>query len=712
MSDAETSTSPPENTPEAPDEADRGGLSPLAYEDIPGDEYPPYVSADESPAEMTVQAIVVGMLIGTIFGAANAYLGLRVGLTVSASIPAAVLGVAIFRAFGGATVLETNLVQTVGSAGESLAAGVIFTLAGLYIWDIPGAAVGPLPPLYTTVLAIAVLGGCLGILFMIPLRTFLIVGEHGKLPYPEGSACAEVLVAGQQAVSKVRSLFAGLGVGALYQFAMHSKLFNLWRDDPDFRIPGYKGAQVGATVTPELLGVGYIIGPRISAIMLSGGALGWLVFIPLIKLVGTALGAPLYPATDMLIRDMEPVQIWSNYVRYIGAGAVAVGGFLTLLKSLPVIWSSFRQGLETLTGEDDEREDMLRTDRDLSPTAFIWILVLIVVTIAILPDSIMPAGPVGATLMALFAFFFVTVSSRIVGLIGSSSNPVSGMTIATLLVTAVIFVTLGYADGGATTETRFAVLAVGSVVCIAAAVAGDTSQDLKTGFLVGATPRYQQIGEFVGVVSSALVMGLVLHLLDQAYGIGSAQLTAPQATIMTLVVDGVLEGNLPWHLVFIGGSIAAIVEMLGLPSLALAVGLYLPISLSTPIMAGGLVRGALEQWYDDSEVEQRRHRRERGVLYASGLIAGAALVGVLGAAMIALGQIGKSPDISGWIAAVGSTMTGLLAWMQSIGLAFQRMLTPVLADLVALLMFSLLAGTLVYAVFGVALPTSTSDSNE
>lgn len=688
------------------------GLSPLAYEEIPGEEYPPYVSADESPAEMTVRAIVVGVAIGMVFGAANAYLGLRVGLTVSASIPAAVLGVAVFRAFGGGTILETNLVQTVGSAGESLAAGVIFTLAGLYIWDVPGAAFGPLPPLYMTVLTIALLGGFLGILFMIPLRTFLIVGEHGTLPYPEGSACAEVLVAGQRSVSKVRSLFAGLGIGALYQSLMHSRLFNLWREEPHVQIPGYKGAQVGATVTPELLGVGYIIGPRISAVMLSGGALGWLVFIPLVKLVGEPLGTPLYPATDLLIRDMSPVQIWSNYVRYIGAGAVAVGGFMTLLKSLPVIWSSFKKGVETLGGDSDDRADIPRTDLDLSPTAFVSILVLVVLTIALLPDSIMPAGPVGAVLMALFAFFFVTVSSRIVGLIGSSSNPVSGMTIATLLVTAVVFVTLGYADGS-NDEARFAVLAVGAVVCIAAAVAGDTSQDLKTGFLVGATPRYQQIGEFVGVATSALVMGFVLHLLDQAYGIGSARLTAPQATIMTLVIDGVLEANLPWHLVFIGGSIAAIVELLGLPSLALAVGLYLPLSLSTPIMAGGAIRGALETWYDDGEdVDELRSRRERGILYASGLVAGAALVGVIGAAMIALSQLGKSPNVAGWMANVGAAMSTLLAWMQSIGLAVERALSEVVAELFALLMFGLLAGTLIYAVFGVTLPDATSESNE
>ncbi|MFB6262269.1 MAG: OPT family oligopeptide transporter, partial [Bradymonadaceae bacterium] len=503
-----------------PARSDRGGLPPEAYEDVAGEDYQPYVSADEELPELTPRALIVGIVIGTVFGAANAYLGLRVGLTVSASIPAAVLGVAVFRTMGGGSILETNIVQTVGSAGESLAAGVIFTLAGLYIWD--------LAPTYTTIFTIAVLGGSLGILFMIPLRSFLIVGEHANLPYPEGKACGEVLVAGEQEASKVKSLFAGLGIGGLYQALMHSKLFNLWRDEPTAKIPGFKGAEVGATVTPELLGVGYIIGPRIAAVMLGGGAIGWLVFIPLIETIGASLGAPVYPATQTVIAEMEPIQIWSNYVRYIGAGAVAVGGFMTLIKSLPIVWSSFKKGLDVVIGEGEEEADIPRTQQDLSPTIFITLLVGIIVVLAVLPPSIMPAGPVGAALMALFGFFFVTVSSRIVGLIGSSSNPVSGMTIATLLVTALIFVALGRAEHE---NVRFAVLAVGAVVCIAAAVAGDTSQDLKTGFLVGATPRRQQIAEFVGVASSALAMGFVLNLLNEAYGIGSAQLSAPQATI-------------------------------------------------------------------------------------------------------------------------------------------------------------------------------------
>ena len=655
------------------------GLSPLAYEEVPGEEYPPYVPASESMPELTLKAIVIGALIGMLFGAANAYLGLRVGLTVSASIPAAVIGVAIFKVLRRGTVLETNTVQTVGSAGESLAAGVIFTLAGLYIWD--------LAPSVMTIFTIALLGGFLGILFMIPLRRFLIVGEHGRLPYPEGSACAEVLVAGQQDAAKVKPLFLGLGIGALYQFLMHGKLLRLWTEEPSAHVPGFKGAEVGAAVTPELLGVGYIIGPRIAAVMLAGGAIGWLVIIPLIALIGADLSVPIYPESIKLISQMAPGEIWNRYVRYIGAGAVAAGGFMTLLKSLPIIFSSFRKGIEGLraarAGGGASAEEVPRTQRDLPAKVYLPMIVVIVIILALLPDSLMPAGFLGAALMALFAFFFVTVSSRIVGLIGSSSNPVSGMTIATLLVTAVLFVALGKADEP---DARFAVLAVGAVVCIAAAIAGDTSQDLKTGFLVGATPRYQQIGEFVGVATSALVMGFVLNLLDTAYGIGSESLGAPQATIMTLVIDGVLNANLPWNLVIIGAVIALVVEMLGLPSLALAVGLYLPLSLSTPIMAGGLVRGLMEWRYRAPEdIATRRERRERGVLYASGLIAGAALVGVFAAALVATGQVEGG---------LGESMNAFLGSLQSVGAGVAEATGPGLNAVIALLAFGALILTL------------------
>ena len=651
------------------------GLSPLAYEEVPGEDYPPFVGPDTDTAELTLKAIVVGALIGMVFGAANAYLGLRVGLTVSASIPAAVIGVAVFKVLRSGTILEANMVQTIGSAGESLAAGVIFTLAGLYIWK--------LGPTMTTIFVIALLGGLLGVLFMIPLRRLLIVKEHPNLPYPEGKACAEVLVAGQRDASKVRPLFAGLGIGGVYQMLMHGKLFKLWSEEAATHIPGYKGAEIGAVVTPELLGVGFIIGPRIAAIMFAGGALGWLVIIPMFVLLGENLPTPLYPATT-LISEMSPGQIWNSYLRYIGAGAVAVGGFMTLLKSLPIIWSSFMHGIQGMRegGEVDNR----RTQQDLPMKLVAGGVALIIIVIALLPDSLMPAGFLGAALMAIFAFFFVTVSSRIVGLIGSSSNPVSGMTIATLLVTALVFVALGKAD---MPNARFAVLAVGAVVCIAAAIAGDTSQDLKTGFLVGATPRHQQIGEIVGVASAALVMGFVLNLLDQAYGIGSPELAAPQATIMTLVIDGVLNANLPWNLVMIGGTIALIVEMLGLPSLALAVGLYLPISLSVPIVAGGAIRGLLQMRYA-KDLGEFRERREEGVLYCSGMIAGAALIGVFAAALVAASQLQNG---------FGEFVAGMLERTQGMGTYVQENITAGAPNAVSLGVFLLLGATLIWMTF-------------
>jgi putative OPT family oligopeptide transporter len=590
--------------------------------------------------------------------------------------------VAVFKILRGGTILEGNMVQTIGSAGESLAAGVIFTLAGLYIWK--------LGPTMSTIFVIAALGGLLGVLFMIPLRRLLIVREHGRLPYPEGAACAEVLVAGQRDASKVKTLVAGLGIGALYQTLMHGKLFGLWGEEASTHVPGYHGAEVGAVVTPELLGVGFIIGPRIAAIMFAGGALGWLVIIPMFAMLGEHATTPLYPATT-LIKDMAPGQIWSSYLRYIGAGAVAVGGFVTLLKSLPMIWSSFAlaiSGASSTDGGDDRR-----TNRDLPMKFVVGGVALIALTIALLPDSIMPAGFLGAILMVVFAFFFVTVSSRIVGLIGSSSNPVSGMTIATLLVTALIFVALGKAD---MPNARFAVLAVGAVVCIAAAIAGDTSQDLKTGFLVGATPRHQQIGEVVGVLTAAMVMGFVLNLLDQAYGIGSAELAAPQATIMTLVIDGVLNANLPWNLVIMGGMVSLIVELLGLPSLALAVGLYLPLSLSVPIVAGGAIRGLLSVRFRE-KVDEFRERREAGILYCSGLIAGAALIGVFAAGLVAMSQL-ADPDSDTFASSIGTTVVGLLEGLQSVGKAAAEV-TSSFPNALSLGVFLLLASSLAWVTF-------------
>ncbi len=647
------------------------GLSPLAYEEVDGAEYPPYVPGAKTIPELTVKSVVFGVIVGIVFGAANAYLGLKVGLTVSASIPAAVMGLAFFRLVRSGTILEGNIIQTIGSAGESLAAGVIFTFPALFMWGVA--------PKHFEIACLALIGGGLGVLFMIPLRRFLIVKEHGRLPYPEGTACAEVLVSGETGGGRAQLLFGGLGLGGLYMLLMNGRLFGLWKENPSAKLGFLPGAEVGMEVTPELLGVGYIIGPRIAALMLAGGVLGWLVLIPLIKLFGAGLTAPVYPETVQLIRNMGPAEIWSRYVRYIGAGAVAFGGVFTLIKSLPTIWQSFRAGVGGMKDAGEQAGG--RTQRDLTMRSVGLGLLVLIVVMAVLPERFVPVGLLGAIIVTIAAFFFVTVSSRIVGLVGSSSNPVSGMTIATILLAALVFVAMGHG-----LESKVPVLIIGGIVCVAAAIAGDTSQDLKTGFLLGATPRSQQIGELVGVATSAMVMGGVLLVLAKTYGFGAGpgQLPAPQATLMKLVIEGVLGGKLPWALVLTGVFIAAVVEMLGLPTLALAVGLYLPLELSTPIMVGGLIRLVVEKAFTG---ESRQAQREAGVLAGSGLIAGGALAGVAVALLVYLAGLGDGHTLP-WLASA-------LAWTQGIGHRLSVDLGTH-ADLVALVPFYLLAVWMAY----------------
>jgi putative OPT family oligopeptide transporter len=622
------------------DMSDKRRLGADAYGGCKGEDYKPYTGHAVTIPEFTLRSVLTGALIGIVFGAANAYLGLKVGMTVSASIPAAVIAIALSRFFRSRpTVLENNMVQTVGSAGESLAAGIIFTIPALIV-------LGFMPEL-SKIFALAVVGGLLGVLFMIPLRRYLMIGEHGKLPFPEGTACAEVLVAGDAGGSRVSRILAGLGIGALYKFLMEG--LRLWPDRPVWNIRGVEGAQVGGEVTPALLGVGYVIGPRISGIMLAGGAVAWLVLIPIIKMVGHGLTEPLYPAT-VPIAEMGPGEIWNNYIRYIGAGAVAFGGLVTLIKAIPTMISSFGAGFRELLGRSSGETEVVRTSRDLPTKLVLWGAVLLGIVAWLLPA--IPVNAVGALLIVVFSFFFVTVSSRIVGLVGSSSNPASGMTIATLLATSLIFLGMGWTGKAG----MIGAISVGAVVCIAICIASDTSQDLKTGFLVGATPRRQQIGEVIGVLSSALAIGWVVFFLHRAYGIGSDRLPAPQAVLMSMVVKGVLTQSLPWTLVFIGAFMAACVELLGIPSLPFAVGLYLPIRLSTPIMTGGLVRLMVERTRDP---ERRHMRRERGVLYSSGLIAGGALMGIGVAALVNAGLdkhitigYGWAGSASGLVAAV------------------------------------------------------------
>lgn len=599
-----------------PSESRKAGLPPEAYEAVAGDTYPPYIDPTAQIPEFTPKAVIAGVLVGIVFGAANAYLGLRVGLTVSASIPAAVMAIVLFRAIRRGTVLETNLVQTIGSAGESVAAGVIFTIPALFIWH----RTDPTVRVDAVEIAVlAMLGGILGTLFMIPLRRFLIVREHGHLPYPEGLATAEVQVAGEAGGKKGRLVFGGLGIGAIYQLLANSRGLSLWPEEPTQPLPAK--AEISGSFTPELLGVGFIVGPRIAAIMFGGGALAWLVLIPILNL--WAGDQVIYPGT-IPVSEMASGEIWSAYVRYIGAGAVGFGGIITLIKSLPTIWESARLGFTQISGQAESKA-VPRTDRDIP---FKWVIMgSIAAAIAIWLWPGIPVNLLAAFLIVLFAFFFVTVSSRIVGLVGSTSNPVSGMTIATLLLTALIFVALGLGDEPG---ARVAVLAVGAVVCIAAAVAGDTSQDLKAGFLLGATPWKQQVGELIGVLTSAAVMGLTVILLDRSYGIGvEGGLPAPQATLMSLVIDGVLEADLPWSFVLLGVGLAAFVEfVLRLPSLAFAVGLYLPIALTTPIMVGGALRALVERRASKAG-EAVDEQREAGILFSSGMVGGAALLGVI-----------------------------------------------------------------------------------
>ncbi|HSH34728.1 OPT family oligopeptide transporter [Schnuerera sp.] len=597
-------------------------------------EFKPYISADKVMPEFTLTAIIIGILMAIVFGAANAYIGLRVGMTISASIPAAVISMGIIRGImKRESILENNMVQTIGSAGESLAAGAIFTLPALFIWS---QELGMAEPSLIRIIIIALAGGILGAFFMLPLRKALIVNEHGVLPYPEGTACAEVLIAGETGGSKAETVFKGLGIGSAFKFITDG--IKLFPSEIEWALPGYKGAAIGMDTLPALLGVGFIVGPQISSYMLSGAVLGWLVLIPLITHLGQFIPDIIYPASDPLMQ-LGYWEIWDNYIRYIGAGAVAFGGILSLVKSLPLIVRTFKEamgGLKSTTGTSST----LRTDEDMSvKIALIGILVIVVFIGA---TSFIPVGIPGALIIAIFGFFFATVSARLVGLVGSSNNPVSGMTIATLLITAIIFKSIGF-DGE---DGMIGALAVGSVICIIAAMAGDMSQDLKTGFLVGATPRKQQYGELIGAVASALAIGFVLLLLNKAWGFGSSELPAPQATLMKLVIEGVMSGNLPWALIFTGIGIGVVVELLGIQILPFAVGLYLPIHLSTPIMVGGIIRGILEKRKEDQDI--LKQRIDGGVLFSSGLIAGEGLIGIL-LAILAIIPIGDT-TVAGKIA--------------------------------------------------------------
>ena len=575
-------------------------------------EFKPYIPADKVLPELTPMSIVLGVILAIVFGAANAYLGLRVGMTVSASIPAAVISMGIIRVvLRRDSILENNIVQTIGSAGESVAAGAIFTLPALFMWAAEG---GIDTPSLLEIALIALIGGVIGVLFMIPLRSALIVQEHGRLPYPEGKACAEVLMAGEEGGSKAGTVFAGLGIAAVYKFIADG--LKVVPSEVSYEIKSYKGSGIGMDVLPALLGVGYICGARVSSYLLAGGVIGWFVIMPLIALFGADL--TIFPA-GVPVSQLSPDGIWSNYIRYIGAGAVAAGGIMSLIKNLPLIIKTFRQALSRY---GSKAVDTSRLGKDIPMNLTILGVGIMAIAMWLIPA--VPVNLMGAIIIVVFGFFFATVSSRMVGIVGSSNNPVSGMAIATLLITTMIL----KATGTIGTAGMSASIAIGSVICIIAAIAGDTSQDLKTGYIVGATPWKQQIGELIGVAVSAVTIGGVLYLLNAAWSYGSTEIPAPQATLMKMVVEGVMEGNLPWVLVFAGVGIAIVVEILGIPVLPFAVGLYLPIYLSTPMMVGGLVRLYFENKKSDSKEEKER-KTNNGTLYCSGLIAGEGLVGIL-----------------------------------------------------------------------------------
>jgi putative OPT family oligopeptide transporter len=597
--------------------------------------FKPFIPATEEPAEVTTRALILGVLVALVFGLANAYLGLKVGMTVSASIPAAVISMAVLRAMRKKpTVLENNIVQGMGSAGESLAAGVIFTVPAFFIWSASSQLASQgysFDIAQWQILSLAILGGTLGVLLMIPLRRFLVEKEHGKLKYPEGTACAEIIKAGDEGGTRARMVFTGIGIGAGYKILMN--LVKGWPEVVETNLKGvFKGGVLGIDATPALLAVGYIIGPQISAMMLSGAVLGYLAIGPLLAFIGNQAPDLIVSPGTIPLSQMDPNQLRGFYIKYLGVGAVTLGGFVSLMKSFPIIIASFREGFSQLIGGAAKSNSVARTARDL-PMKWVLLGVLaVMVIIALLPGTGLPK--IGVLLAVIFGFFFVVVAARIVGLVGSSSMPVSGMTIATLLVTCLSLVGLGYAGP----KGMVAAMMIGTIVCIAVSMSGDISQDLKTGFLLGGTPIRMQLTTLLGMAAPALVMGFMLFYLRDTFGFVEGQtarapMLAPQANVMATVVNGIMNGNLPWAPIIVGAMLALSVELLGIGALPFAIGLYLPLNLSTPIMVGGIIAWLGTRNTDTGTADARTMR---GTLLASGLVAGDALMGVMVAFLIGL----------------------------------------------------------------------------
>lgn len=596
-------------------------------------EFKPYIPADKITPELTATSVIMGIILAVVFGAANAYLGLRVGMTVSASIPAAVISMGVIRiVMKKNSILESNLVQTVGSAGESVAAGAIFTLPALFLWAAEGVME---KPGIVEITLIALLGGVLGVLFMVPLRNALIVKEHGILPYPEGQACAEVLLAGEEGGANATTVFAGMGIAGIFKFIIDG--LKAVPSEVSFRFKGYAG-EIGTQIYPAVMSVGYICGPKISSYMFAGGIVSWMVLIPLIVLFGGE--SILYPGTESIAAIYAAGGaggIWGSYIRYIGAGALAAGGIISLVKSLPLIVRTFVDAMKSLKGGVGSAST-IRTGQDIDMKLILGGIAALTVVIWLVPA--IPVTFLGAVIVVIFGFFFATVSSRMVGLVGSSNNPVSGMAIATLLVATLVLKMTG--DVGA--HGMQGAIAIGSIICIVAAISGDTSQDLKTGYLLGSTPKKQQYGELIGVIASSFAIGGVLYLLDAAWGFGSEQLGAPQAMLMKMIIEGVMDGNLPWGLVFVGVCLALVVEILRIPVLPFAIGVYLPVQLNACIMVGGIIRLICDNL--KKEEKEKEEIITDGILYCSGMIAGEGLVGILLAIFAVLG-IDSMFDISG-----------------------------------------------------------------
>ena len=592
------------------------------------EEFQSYVPDQTPYKDITLKAVILGAVLGVIFGSANAYLGLRVGLTISTAIPLAVISVAALRILapilGKSTILDANISQTTGSASSSLASGIIFTIPALFLWGFnPGIfKIGTL----------AMCGGILGILFMIPLRRFLIVREHGTLPYPEGTASAQVLIAADQGGAQARNVFVGMGVGSL--LALLINFVKLWPEKIYLNLPILKKAKLGMEPTPALLGVGFILGPRIAGIMVAGGLLSWIGVIPLISYFGENLNLPLFPEVDLPIAQMTAQEIWYKYVRLIGAGAVAVGGIITVFKSLPTMYNSLKIGFQELTRTTDKAAQA-KKERRQTDLPFLTLIIGVVFVLAILVfasgllgmDTSILIRLIASVCIIFFTFVFVTVSSRIVGLVGVTSNPTSGMTIVSLLGISLLFLALGWTD----TIGMVTALTCGTVVAVGASIAGDISQDLKAGYIIGATPKRQQTTELVGVITSAFAIAAAVWLLGEAFTFGSEIIPAPQATLMKTVIEGVLGGDLPWGLVLVGGVFAIVAELLGIPSLPFAVGIYLPLSTMTPVYVGGVIRYFVEKRAGKDE-ERKKRTRNKGVLLGSGFIAGEGLAMVVVAA--------------------------------------------------------------------------------